>query len=762
MKNNIDLDQTLRFLNLLAGSIPVTYQTYDDDKKKDKKLAKIIHEHAMEREKALQELLHLNKRGAAACWMVNEGDGKGRNDESVLRVRSVFIDLDEGGEEKLKKVRSDSFPPHAIVETSPGKYQVYWKGEIPLAEFTSIQESLSEKFGGDEVKDISRAMRLPGFFHQKKEPFLSRIVTLNEILASYSSNDIRKLAELDGVKPGVKDRKTSQAEWEKILKGVPNGDRNNQAARLIGHYVGKGLSDIEITPILLDWDQRNTPSLGKRVLADTLKSIRKAENKKFEHEASILRELKLTDAGIAEGFNKLHNENVRFMQQPSDAHRSISEGLWIFYNGFKWEKITEAKVRSMILNLIREREMLLIFRPAEDVAAAAVRRELLKRCIGYEQNAKQLGVLNQVKVQANILSDAFDQDEWLLGCKNCVLDLKNGEVKKFTINELTGEADKNYVFKSTSVEYDPAAKCPQWIQFLKDIFLGDDELISFIQKFCGYSLTGNAREEKFLILEGPGANGKSTLLEVIGSICDEYAVPVPFATFKEPKWDSAGNAHQADLVQMIGARFIRSTEVKEWARLNIERIKTLTGNERISGRPAFGKIQIQFNPTGKIWLAVNHLPKIYDTTHSCWRRLLRIPFLYTVPDEKMIQDLSKKLFKEEGAGIFNWMLEGCKKWQEEGLKPIPAAVMKATDEYQEESNPVKRFISENCEMGKFQISCKDLYAAFAAWWAEEMGDGITPLSKKSVGRELKRQGIGVIIIANVKYYDELREKQGAI
>ena len=63
MKNNIDLDQTLRFLNLLAGSIPVTYQTYDDDKKKDKKLAKIIHEHAMEREKALQELLHLSYIG---------------------------------------------------------------------------------------------------------------------------------------------------------------------------------------------------------------------------------------------------------------------------------------------------------------------------------------------------------------------------------------------------------------------------------------------------------------------------------------------------------------------------------------------------------------------------------------------------------------------------------------------------------------------------------------------------------------------------
>lgn len=290
MKNNVDLDQTLRFLNLLAESTPVTYQTYDDkkkdDKQKDKKLAQIIHEQKIERKEALQVLLRLNQQGAAACWMVNEGDGKERKAENVVRVRSVFIDLDKDGKEKLKKVQDDSFPPHAIIETSSGKYQVYWKGEIPLAEFTSIQEALIKKFGGDkDIKDIPRVMRLPGFFHQKGEPFLSHIISINEILAPYSSNDLRKLAELDGAKPEAKDRKTPQAEWDKIiLEGVEDGHRHNTMNRLVGLLVSKRLSDAMILILMRDWDSRNTPTLESeepKVFEVCLQNIRKAEAKKY-------------------------------------------------------------------------------------------------------------------------------------------------------------------------------------------------------------------------------------------------------------------------------------------------------------------------------------------------------------------------------------------------------------------------------------------------------------------------------------------------
>lgn len=377
------------------------------------------------------------------------------------------------------------------------------------------------------------------------------------------------------------------------------------------------------------------------------------------------------------------------------------------------------------------------------------RLEKLKQCISWKDAN---GIENSIKMlrdESFAQSTEFDTNPFLFLCKSGPINLKTGKRESLKPSD--------YLHKLSQVIFDKEAKCPQWKQFLNEIFMGDQELIFFVQKYCGYTLTGDTREEKFLILEGPGANGKSTLLEVIAGVLGEYGVPIPFATFKDPKWDQSGNAHQADMVQMIGARFIRSVEVKERARLNIERLKSLTGNDEMSARPPHARDYIRFKPIGKIWLAVNHLPKIYDTTNSCWRRLLRVPFSYVVPQEKRIKDFSKKLLREEGPGILNWMLDGCYVWQAEGLEPIPPIVTDATTEYQAESTPVKRFVSEKCEIGKFQVAFGDLYTSFFSWWKDEMGE-VNPISKIEMGKELKRIGFDMRIIKNVKHYIGLRQK----
>jgi putative DNA primase/helicase len=378
------------------------------------------------------------------------------------------------------------------------------------------------------------------------------------------------------------------------------------------------------------------------------------------------------------------------------------------------------------------------------------RLEKLKQCIVWKDANGIENSIKMLKDEGFTQSTKFDTNPFLFLCKSGLINLKTRKLETLKPSD--------YLHKMSPVIFNPEAKCLQWDQFLKDIFLDQEELILFIKKFCGYTMTADTREEKFLILEGPGANGKSTLLEVMAGILGEYAVPVPFATFKDPKWDQGGNAHQADIVQLIGARFIRSVEVKERARLNIERLKSLTGNDEMSARPPHARNYIKFRPVGKIWLAVNHLPKIYDTTSSCWRRLLRIPFLYTVPPDKLIKDYSKKLLLEESAGILNWMLDGCDTWQKEGLEPIPSIVLDATTEYKLESTPVRRFIAEKCEIGKFQVAVNDLYASLVSWWKEEMGE-IEPISKIEVGKELNRMQIedfDIRPIKNIKHYIGLK------
>ena len=179
------------YLEALTGekNPAVTFQTFSDVKDQKAKrdpLAAVLHgtldQHAA-------ELTRRNERGAGIFVMPNEGDGQGRKAENVHRVRAVFVDQDK------PPLRPFALPPAFIVKTSPGRYQASWRvaGDVRLGDFTPTQERLAAFYGGDPaVKDLPHVVRVPGFFHRKKEPSLvtfeagsGRTYTLDEILAAH-------------------------------------------------------------------------------------------------------------------------------------------------------------------------------------------------------------------------------------------------------------------------------------------------------------------------------------------------------------------------------------------------------------------------------------------------------------------------------------------------------------------------------------------------------------------------------------------------
>lgn len=163
----------VRFLALFPGQH--TYQTFDDRSNKDRKLSRILNDPS--------ELASLNRRGAGVFLMVNEGDGKGRRESNVTRVRAYFADFDITPLPEVWPLK-----PSMIVETSPGKFHAYWilqPGEmIPLDSdaFNCQQEAIARAVGSQpqDCKGLNRVMRVPGFMHQKGEPFLSRIVSYQD------------------------------------------------------------------------------------------------------------------------------------------------------------------------------------------------------------------------------------------------------------------------------------------------------------------------------------------------------------------------------------------------------------------------------------------------------------------------------------------------------------------------------------------------------------------------------------------------------
>jgi hypothetical protein len=170
---------TAAFLALLDSDPVFTFQTFDDDKeRKSPALARVFHGTLEQHARALTRR---QQDGAGVFFMVNKGDGvihKGnktcRTTANVLSVRSLFLDLDGTSPHKVFALERRPI----IVQSSPGRWHAYWPvTDLPLEGFDVLQRKLAHAFDGDpSVHDLPRVMRLPGFWHQKGEPFMTHVV----------------------------------------------------------------------------------------------------------------------------------------------------------------------------------------------------------------------------------------------------------------------------------------------------------------------------------------------------------------------------------------------------------------------------------------------------------------------------------------------------------------------------------------------------------------------------------------------------------
>ncbi len=173
-KHVSDLDEAKRFLETVCGKPPYCFQTFDDSILMDRKMARVrfgsLEEHA-------EELIGLNRQGAGVFCTPNIVTGDRRISNNVSRVTSLWADQDQ-----LNAPRPQfGIEPHIVVESSPGKFHYYWLVDnCPLDQFKPAQKRIAQLCHSDStVCDLARVMRLPGFFHLKSEPFMTRIVEWN-------------------------------------------------------------------------------------------------------------------------------------------------------------------------------------------------------------------------------------------------------------------------------------------------------------------------------------------------------------------------------------------------------------------------------------------------------------------------------------------------------------------------------------------------------------------------------------------------------
>ncbi|ENB4264188.1 DNA primase [Bacillus cereus] len=418
------------------------------------------------------------------------------------------------------------------------------------------------------------------------------------------------------------------------------------------------------------------------------------------------RKFKLTELGNAERIAYEYGHVIKF----------VNDIGWFIWDGKRWRIDNKKEIERITAKVLRS------LNKSEDESEMKWARMCERRNVRMN-SIKDLMPLVPGERQE------FDKHKFLFNVENGVVDLKTGKLQQHD-RELK-------LTKITNIVFDENAKCPEWLNFLDQIFLGDKTLIEYMQRLIGYSLTGDISEQIMMFLVGGGSNGKSTFINTIKDLMGEYGRQAKSDTFIKKKESGANN----DIARLVGSRFVSAIESEEGEKLADSFVKQITGGEPVLARFLRQEF-FEFIPEFKVFFTTNHKPIIGGLDEGIWRRVKLIPFNLSLPAHKRDKRLPEKLSLEM-PGILNWAIEGCMKWQQDGLKE-PKVVAEATGKYKDDMDILAPFLDEVCyvderENESIMIEAKELYNTYERWC---FNSGERSLGNRSFYRMLETKGFG--------------------
>ncbi|WP_411838683.1 phage/plasmid primase, P4 family [Paracoccus sp. ME4] len=369
-------------------------------------------------------------------------------------------------------------------------------------------------------------------------------------------------------------------------------------------------------------------------------------------------------------------------------------------------------------------------------------RTSIGRIVTHAKNAGNSGpmsnMVNEASVMRSITVDDLDQDDLVANTLSGVLkftvtpDPVSGASAMPEVRLLSHDRDQ-MLSKLMPVEYDPDAQCPRFEEFLKTI-QPNIEVRQFLQRWFGLSMSG-IPIQKLAFFHGAGANGKSVLVDIVSRIMGDYSATAKIESLTG-KNKKSGEAAQPDLIPLIGARSVRTSEPEDGERLQEAFVKALTGGEPMMIRDLFsGMIVVQ--PYFKLTISGNHLPEIRGGDDGIWRRVMLVKFPVQIPEAKRIpkKDMDAMLW-EERSGILNWMVKGLLDFLDGGLQE-PDEVLAATEDYRKDSDPIGTFLADATLVTGYEgdfMTARELMEAFN-YWIEERGE--TRWGSRTVSNRLK-------------------------
>jgi putative DNA primase/helicase len=406
-----------------------------------------------------------------------------------------------------------------------------------------------------------------------------------------------------------------------------------------------------------------------------------------------------SEVDIADCFADRHAHRLRYVAKG---------GQWLRYDGKCWREEQTLMAFDLSRALCRE------------VAADRNNVREVKQIL----SAKTVAAVERIARADRRLAatmDQWDADPWLLNTPSGAINLRDGT--------LGPHSPEHFATKMTEVG--PGGECLLWHQFLDTFTNNDRGLRDFLQRVCGYCLTGDCSEEALFFFFGTGGNGKSVFVNTIAKIMGSYHRAAPMETFTV----SSTERHPTELAMLAGARLITSTETEEGKRWNEARIKAMTGRDRIPAR-FMRQDFFEFTPQFKLVMNGNHRPGLRTVDEAIRRRMNLIPCTAAISKANRDTELHEKLMAE-ASGILTWMIAGCLEWQRSGLGP-PEAVTAATDDYLETEDALGAWIEECCDTGPNVSDSVNNLWTFWNDWAERAGEWVG--NKRRLGQRLVDKG----------------------
>lgn len=656
----------------------------------------------------------------------------GRKTKHVQAVRIWCCDIDTKITPEECRKLVDKYSPGLVVESSPGKYHLYWQADkrVKLEEWLSIQAGITAELGGDlNLAELSHTIRVPGMARRTKDGlvWVPRVV-YSQGYTGDNETQVWAPEHWQELVPGVIEKGVKALEARKAKRAknrlgatkpgiygaehraseIKAGERNQYLFDVVFGYARDGNEDITEESCIelaervnsafsepldeseVEKTSRSAFERGMSARQSKTAKILQAQKLligpidlefKYDYSAPELKKNRFTDMAIVQ----------RVHQRFADCIVRIGKILYAFdLQNRTWT--SQIRDNSVLHEYVKvcasdtQQDSNFVADLCTDARGGLVPDKIKQWQRHFSSSSIQKSIVSALEKDRHyprMLVTNFDSNPYVFYCSNGALNMLSGELKEVN--------SKDYLLHQSSAVWDAKAECPWWLNFLEELFSGQKHMVSFVQEVFGYSLSGSIEEQKVFVHYGSGCNGKSKVLFALRLLLGEYSALMGANALAHKK-AAVEQEFQRIGVKTEGKRCMIIDDMDTKTQWNEGVIKGFTG-PLIPVRRLYEE-ERDIPNRAKFHFGCNEAPEPESENFGILRRICIIPYNRVFTQDALKEREIVNEIEKEKSGILRWAVEGCKRVHTQGGINYPSEVLLSTEEYREEHFNIEQAIQE--------------------------------------------------------------------